>query len=119
MKNNYLKTKVFCLFMLCFFFVNNLFAQQAVARQELVIYKLIEGEYALKAKDLQTSFANVSGIELVKACSLYNKVFLMLNVDRNIHPDDTPIINKLVALSLSYKPINDASGKQQLLDSCN
>ncbi len=99
---------------------NTTFAQQAVPAQktETVIYKLQKSDYNNNGKALQQSLAQLSGVTITKFCDKYEKIFLVIQVDRSLQSTDANIVVAINTSQIGYKKI-DAPNIQNILNFCN
>lgn len=114
-KNNIIKTGAAFLFVLLM--ANVCFAQQA-QKTETVIYKLVKNQYEGNEKALHQSLSQLNGIIVNKFCDVSSKIFVILQVDRTLQPNDNNIISTMSALNIGYKPI-ESSENQDVLSFCN
>jgi hypothetical protein len=93
-------------------------AQTITPKVETVIYKLQKSDYAINGNALRTSLLQINGITINKFCDKYNKIFLILQVNRIIQPNDNNIVSAITTVSIGYKKI-ESSNIQNILTFCN
>lgn len=92
--------------------------QTTTPKVETVIYKLQKSDYTTNGNALRTSLLQINGVTINKFCDKYNKIFLILQVNRTIQPDDNNIINAISTVSIGYKKV-ESSNIQNILNFCN
>ena len=93
------------------------FAQASTQNVETVIYKLTKIDYEKNQKGIKESLTQINGVTVSKFCNLYNKVFLILVVNRTVQPNDNNIINSFSSFSIGYKKIE--GNIQDIVTACN
>lgn len=95
------------------------FAQQPTSSQktETVIFKLQKSDCVNKETSLEKSLIKINGIAINKFCDFNNKIFLILEVNRTLQPDDNNIINVITTHQIGYKKVD--SSNEVILNSCN
>ncbi|HKR04981.1 MAG TPA: hypothetical protein VJY62_10120 [Bacteroidia bacterium] len=96
------------------------FAQQqkTIPQLETVVYKLQKSDYAANGNALQTSLQQVNGVAVTKFCDKYNKIFMILQVNRTLQPNDNNIVSALNTVSVGYKKV-ESNNIQNILTFCN
>jgi hypothetical protein len=96
------------------------FAQQqkTIPQIETVVYKLQKSDYAVNGNALQTSLQQINGVTITKFCDKYNKIFLILQVNRIMQPNDSNIVSAITTVSIGYKKV-ESNNIQNILTFCN
>jgi hypothetical protein len=99
---------------------NTAFAQQAIPAQktETVIFKLQKKDYTDHSKTLQQSLNQITGVTVNKFCDKYEKIFLILQVDRNLQPTDDNIVVAINTSEIGFKKV-DKPNIQDIVNFCN
>lgn len=92
--------------------------QATTPKVETVIYKLQKSDYAVNGNALQTSLQQINGITITKFCDKYNKIFLILQVNRIMQPNDNNIVSAITTVSIGYKKV-ESNNIQNILTFCN
>jgi len=109
-----------CVAMLMLLAVSKIsFGQQVASSQktQTVIYKLQKSDYEANGNGLQKSLLKINGITIDKFCDLNGKVFLILQVNRILQPDDNNITNAISTHQIGYKKVDGSN--EVILNSCN
>jgi hypothetical protein len=103
-----------------FTFTKTSFAQQITGEQktETVVYKLQKTDYQINGVALQNSLGKLNGVTVTMFCDQPNKVFLIMQVNRSIQPNDDNIIVALNTSNVGFKKLED-SLIQNTINFCN
>lgn len=117
-KSAFIKSSAAALFFL--FLVKISFAQQqkTIPQTETVVYKLQKSDYSTNGSLLQQSLSQVNGITITKFCDKYNKIFMILQVNRTVQPNDINITNVITTVNIGYKKV-ESNSIQNVLNFCN
>jgi|GEM_PF-3691271 len=96
------------------------FAQQQKTNPQIetVVYKLQKSDYTTNGTALQQSISQMNGITITKFCDKSNKIFMILQVNRSIQPNDNSITNAINTSAIGYKKV-EAGNIQTILNFCN
>lgn len=99
---------------------NTAFAQQVLPAQktETVVFKLQKKDYIDHAKALEQSLKQIAGVTINKFCDKYEKIFLIVQVDRNQQPTDDNIVVAINTSEIGFKKV-DKPNIQDIVNFCN
>lgn len=91
--------------------------QTPAGKAEVVIYKFAKSDYENNGKAIQQSISLVNGVTVNEFCDAYNKIFMILQVDRTIQPNDDNIVISMNIAKIGYKKIK-SSQTQDIINTC-
>jgi hypothetical protein len=106
--------------LLLLFITKTSFAQQQKTNPQIetVVYKLQKSDYTTNGTTLQQSISQMNGIAVTKFCDKYNKIFMILQVNRFIQPNDNNITGAINTSGIGYKKV-EPGNIQNILNFCN